>query len=224
MAAERVRIARELHDIVAHNIALINAQAGVAAHVGKDRPDQILAALTDIQKASRSALDELRATVSLLRQCDDADAPRDPIPGLAQLPALLASFERVGLYVLCTRNGSAPPLTPAVDLAAYRIVQEALTNVRKHGSADKARLHLGFGRLCLTITVEDDGCAIPPHGPQQGTGHGLIGMRERTASVGGNLTAQPRPEGGFTVIAELPLRSATVEGGATADVLPEGRT
>ncbi|MFD1271067.1 sensor histidine kinase [Streptomyces kaempferi] len=85
VAAERVRIARELHDIVAHNIALINAQAGVAAHVGKDRPDQILAALTDIQKASRSALDELRATVSLLRQCDDADAPRDPIPGLAQL-------------------------------------------------------------------------------------------------------------------------------------------
>ncbi|MET8413023.1 histidine kinase [Streptomyces sp. NPDC005195] len=223
VAAERVRIARELHDIVAHNIALINAQAGVAAHVGRDRPEQILAALTDIQKASRSALDELRATVSLLRQCDDADAPRDPIPGLAQLPALLASFERVGLHVLCTRNGSAHPLTPAVDLAAYRIVQEALTNVRKHGSADKARLHLAFGRQCLTITVEDDGCAIP-YGPQQGTGHGLIGMRERTASVGGNLIARPRPEGGFTVIAELPLRSATAESGATADALPESRT
>ncbi|MET9127741.1 sensor histidine kinase [Streptomyces sp. NPDC004528] len=210
VAAERVRIARELHDIVAHNIALINAQAGVAVHVGKERPEQILAALTDIQKASRSALDELRATVSLLRQCDDGDAPRDPIPGLAQLPALLASFERVGLSVVCTRNGTAPPLTPAVDLAAYRIVQEALTNVRKHGSADKARLQLSFGRHCLTVTVEDDGCAVP-RGPQQGTGHGLIGMRERTASVGGSLTARPRPEGGFVVIAELPLRPATVD-------------
>ncbi|MEU1408477.1 sensor histidine kinase [Streptomyces sp. NPDC005728] len=223
VAAERVRIARELHDVVAHHIALINAQAGVAAHVGHQRPEQVLAALKDIQHTSRSALDELRVTVSLLRQSGDCDAPRDPIPGLAQVPALLASLERVGLDVLHTRHGTTQQLTPAVDLAAYRIVQEALTNVRKHGSADKARLHLSYGRRWLTITVEDDGRAFP-HRPQQGTGHGLIGMRERAASVGGALTAQARPEGGFTVIAELPLRSAAAVDSAESNALPEGRT
>ncbi|MET8448088.1 sensor histidine kinase [Streptomyces sp. NPDC005209] len=223
VAAERVRIARELHDVVAHHIALINAQAGVAAHVGKRRPEHVLAALKDIEETSRSALDELRVTVGLLRQSGDNDAPRDPIPGLAQVPALLASLERVGLDVLCTRQGTAQPLTPAVDLAAYRIVQEALTNVRKHGSADKARLGLSYTPRWLTITVEDDGRAFP-QGPRQGTGHGLIGMRERAASVGGTLTAQPRPEGGFTVIAELPLRSAAAAGSAASPVPPEGRT
>ncbi|MFE2102832.1 sensor histidine kinase [Streptomyces sp. NPDC059468] len=223
VAAERVRIARELHDVVAHHIALINAQAGVAAHVGKHRPEQVLAALKDIRETSRSALDELRVTVGLLRQSDDCDVPRDPVPGLARIPALLASFERVGLDVLCTRQGTPRPLTPAVDLAAYRIVQEALTNVRKHGSADKARLCLSYTPRWLTITIEDDGRAFP-QGPRQGTGHGLIGMRERAASVDGTLTAQARPEGGFTVIAELPLRSAAATGSVASPALPEGRT
>ncbi|MFH8519205.1 sensor histidine kinase [Streptomyces gelaticus] len=208
VAAERVRIARELHDIVAHHIALINAQAGVAVHLVDQRPEQILTALEDIRDTSRSALDELRVTVGLLRQSDDPVAPRDPMPGLAQVPALLASFERVGLAVSHTRCGETEPLEPAVDLAAYRIVQESLTNVRKHAGADHARLCLHYHRERLTITVEDDGSAGPhrPHRPRPGAGHGLIGMRERAATIGGWLHAGPRPEGGFTVMAELPLR------------------
>lgn len=207
VAAERVRIARELHDIVAHHIALINAQAGVAVHLVDQRPEQILTALEDIRDTSRSVLDELRVTVGLLRQSDDPVALRDPMPGLAQVPALLASFERAGLAVSHTRCGDTEPLEPAVDLAAYRIVQESLTNVRKHAGADHARLSLHYHRERLTITVEDDGTAGAHH-PPPGVGHGLIGMRERAATIGGSLHAGPRPEGGFTVTAELPLRSS----------------
>lgn len=205
VAAERVRIARELHDIVAHHIALINAQAGVAVHLVDQRPEQILTALENIRDTSRSALDELRVTVGLLRQSDEPVAPRDPMPGLAQVPALLASFERAGLAVSDTWRGITEPLEPAVDLAAYRIVQESLTNVRKHAGADHARLFLHYHGERLTITVEDDGCA-GPHDPHPGAGHGLIGMRERATTIGGTLYAGPRPEGGFTVTAELPLR------------------
>jgi signal transduction histidine kinase len=205
VAAERVRIARELHDIVAHHIALINAQAGVAVHLLERRPERILTALEDIRDASRSALDELRVTVGLLRQSDDPVAPRDPLPGLAQVPALLKSFERAGLAVKHTRRGTAEPLEPAVDLAAYRIVQESLTNVRKHSGADHARLFLYYRPEQLTIIVEDDG-SVGRHHPQPGAGHGLMGMRERVATVGGTLYVDPRPEGGFSVTAELPLR------------------
>ncbi|MFE2517858.1 sensor histidine kinase [Streptomyces mirabilis] len=205
VAAERVRIARELHDIVAHHIALINAQAGVAVHLVDQRPEQILTALENIRDTSRSALDELRVTVGLLRQSDEPVALRDPMPGLAQVPALLASFKRAGLAVSDTWRGITEPLEPAVDLAAYRIVQESLTNVRKHAGADHARLFLHYHCERLTITVEDDGCAGPHH-PHPGAGHGLIGMRERATTIGGTLYAGPRPEGGFTVTAELPLR------------------
>lgn len=211
VAAERVRIARELHDVVAHHIALINAQAGVAAHLVERRPEQMLAALEDIRDTSRSALDELRATVGLLRQSGDPATPRDPLPGLAQLPVLLASFERAGLTVRHSRRGRPGPLAPAVDLAAYRIVQEALTNVHKHAGAGHARLLLHYGPEQLTITVEDDGRAGPPD-PHRGTGHGLIGMRERAAVVGGTLQAGTRSQGGFTVTARLPLRPGTVPG------------
>ncbi|MEV0696199.1 sensor histidine kinase [Streptomyces sp. NPDC050388] len=205
VAAERIRIARELHDVVAHHIALINAQAGVAVHLVERRPEQLVTALEGIREASRSALEELRVTVGLLRQSDDPRAPRDPMPGLAQVPELLASFERVGLFVRHLRHGVAVPLAPAVDLAAYRIVQEALTNVRKHAGTEQARLCLRYRPPWLTITVEDDGRGGAP-APRPGTGHGLIGMRERAASVGGRLAAAARPGGGFTVIAELPLR------------------
>ncbi|WP_240468342.1 sensor histidine kinase [Streptomyces dangxiongensis] len=218
VAAERVRIARELHDVVAHHIALINAQAGVAVHLVERRPEQLVTALEGIRDTSRSALDELRVTVSLLRQSGDMEAPRDPMPGLAQVPALLASFERAGLSVRHTRHGMAEPLAPAVDVTAYRIVQEALTNVRKHAGADHARLYLHYRPQWLTITVEDDGRARRPPEPRPGTGHGLIGMRERAASVGGNLEAAARPDGGFTVTAELPLRPSPATG------VPLGRT
>lgn len=218
VAAERVRIARELHDVVAHHIALINAQAGVAVHLAERQPEQTLAALENIRDTSRSALDELRATVGLLRQTDDPAAPRDPMPGLTQLPDLLASFEGAGLAVRHSQRGISEPLAPAVDLAAYRIVQEALTNVHKHAGADHARLFLHYRPEWLTITVEDDGCVGPYHRePHQGTGHGLIGMRERAAIVGGTLYAGACPQGGFAVTADLPLRAGTATGGPTAD-------
>ncbi|MER5990280.1 sensor histidine kinase [Streptomyces viridosporus] len=216
VAAERIRIARELHDVVAHHIALINAQAGVAVHLVERRPEQLVTALEGIRDTSRSALEELRVTVGLLRQSGDQEAPRDPMPGLAQVPELLASFERVGLSVKHVRHGMAVPLAPAVDLAAYRIVQEALTNVHKHAGVDHARLHLHYRPRWLTITVEDDGRARP-HRSHPGTGHGLIGMRERAASVGGKLEAAARSDGGFTVTAELPLRPGA------AIVAPIGR-
>ncbi|MGW1894759.1 sensor histidine kinase [Streptomyces sp. NPDC002004] len=223
VAAERVRIARELHDVVAHHIALINAQAGVAVHVAERRPEQMLAALEEIRDTSRSALDELRVTVGLLRQSDEPPAPRDPMPGLAHVPALLASFERAGLTVSHSLRGAAEPLSPAVDLAAYRIVQEALTNVRKHAGVESARLFLRYRPEWLTITVEDDGRA-GGHQAHPGTGHGLIGMRERAATVGGSLSAETRPEGGFTVTADLPLRPGAPVGGRATDESVEERS
>ncbi|MFC9852629.1 sensor histidine kinase [Streptomyces prasinus] len=216
VAAERIRIARELHDVVAHHIALINAQAGVAVHLVQRSPQQLVTALEGIRDTSHSALEELRVTVGLLRQSDDPQAPRDPMPGLAQVPQLLASFERVGLSVRHMRHGVAVPLAPAVDLVAYRIVQEALTNVRKHAGVGHARLCLCYRPRWLTITVEDDGRARA-HTSRAGSGHGLIGMRERAASVGGRLQAAARREGGFTVTADLPLRPGA------ALVAPVGR-
>ncbi|MFF1355038.1 sensor histidine kinase [Streptomyces sp. NPDC058297] len=211
VAAERMRIARELHDVVAHHIALINAQAGVAVHLVEQRPEHVLTALEGIRDVSQSALDELRVTVSLLRQPDETAAPRDPTPGMGQVPDLLASFERAGLAVKRTLSGDPKPLAPAADLAAFRIIQEALTNVRKHSGVDQARLDLSYLPNLLTITVEDDGPSQLTRS-DPGNGHGLIGMRERAGTVGGRVQAGPRAEGGFTVLAELPLLSGTAEG------------
>ncbi|MER7181546.1 histidine kinase [Streptomyces hyaluromycini] len=213
VADERMRIARELHDVVAHHIALINAQAGVAVHLVEQRPEHALTALEGIRDVSQSALDELRVTVSLLRQPDETAAPRDPMPGMAQVPVLLESFERAGLAVKQTLSGVPGPLAPTADLAGYRIIQEALTNVRKHSGVDLARLDLCYRPHWLTITVEDDGHSELPCS-DSGTGHGLIGMRERASSVGGRVHAGPRAEVGFTVTAELPLLSGTKEGDA----------
>ncbi|MGW4387693.1 sensor histidine kinase [Streptomyces sp. NPDC004685] len=216
VAAERMRIARELHDVVTHHIALINAQAGVAVHLVEQRPEHVLTALEGIRDVSQSALDELRVTVSLLRQPDETAAPRDPAPGMSQVPDLLASFERAGLAVKQTLSGDPRPLAPTADLAAYRIIQEALTNVRKHSGVEQARLDLSYRPNWLTITVEDDGPSRPARS-DPGSGHGLIGMRERAGSVGGRVQAGPRAEGGFTVTAELPLLSGTAEDPASAD-------
>ncbi|MEU3334647.1 histidine kinase [Streptomyces sp. NPDC006668] len=203
---ERVRIARDLHDVVAHHITLVNAQAGVAHHLLRANPDQAYEALAHIKDTSRAALDELRATVGLLRQPDDAPGSRAPAPRLTDLDTLVGGFRATGLPVRVTTTGSSSPLVPATELTAYRIVQEALTNTRKHASATRADVILDHGPRSLRITVTDDGRPGAPQGG--GTGHGLIGMRERAAAIGGTVTAGPRPEGGFQVVADLPLSLA----------------
>ncbi len=200
---ERVRIARDLHDVVAHHITLVNAQAGVAHHLMRDHPDQAYEALAHIKDNSRAALDELRATVGLLRRPDDAPESRAPVPRLADLDALVDGMRAGGLPVRVARTGSPVPLAPATELTAYRIVQEALTNSHKHASATRVAVVLDYGPHTLRVTVTDDGRPGAPKG--EGTGHGLIGMRERAVVVGGTVSAGPRPGGGFQVVAELPV-------------------
>lgn len=217
VAEERLRIARDLHDVVAHHIALVNVQAGVAAHVMDKRPDQAKEALSHVREASRSALNELRVTVGLLRQSGDPEAPTEPAPGLAVLAPLLDGFRRAGLPVELARTDQDTELPAAVDLAAYRIVQEALTNVRKHaGAAAKAEVSVVRVGRTVEVTVLDDGCPAGPVRPgpdgagADGTpagGHGLIGMRERATALGGTLTAGPRYGGGFRVQAILPVEA-----------------
>ncbi|RST19412.1 two-component sensor histidine kinase [Streptomyces sp. WAC05374] len=210
VAEERLRIARDLHDVVAHHIALVNVQAGVAAHVMDKRPDQAKEALAHVREASRSALNELRATVGLLRQSGDPEAPTEPAPGLAVLDELLATFRNAGLPVELARTDQGTALPAAVDLAAYRIVQEALTNVRKHAGPD-ARAEVSVLRVgrTLEVTVLDDG--VPTPAQDGGGGHGLLGMRERVTALGGALTAGPRYGGGFRVQAILPVTARTGE-------------
>ncbi|MGC0376091.1 sensor histidine kinase [Streptomyces sp. SAI-229] len=236
VAEERVRIARELHDLVAHQITLANAQATVAAHLFDTRPEQTRKSLGELVETTGHALDELRATVGLLRQSGDAAAPAEPAPGLARLPTLLESFRRAGLEVTVHQEGTARPLPPGVDLTAYRIVQEALTNVTKHAGTGSARVGLAWNRDRVTVTVADDGkgTRTGSHGSataDRPPGYGLIGMRERATAVGGRLFAGRRPEGGFLVSAELPLPPArdTARGtdGATTtgeDRMAAGRT
>jgi signal transduction histidine kinase len=206
VAEERIRIARELHDVVAHHMALANALAGTAAHLARTHPDQVQRILDDLAGTTSSALRELKATVGLLRQANEPDAPLEPAPGLAQLPDLTTAFASAGLTVTVTTEGEEQPLSPGVDLTAYRIVQEALTNVAKHAAAKTARVQLAYTHDRLTITVSDDGDAAAPAVPGPSGGFGLIGMRERAQSVGGHLQAGNRPEGGFTVTTELPIR------------------
>ncbi|MGW2332652.1 sensor histidine kinase [Streptomyces sp. NPDC001685] len=203
---ERVRIARELHDLVAHQITLANAQAQVAAQFFDTRPEQSRAGLRDVVETTAHALDELRATVGLLRQSGDTAAPDGPAPGLSELPQLLESFRRAGLEVAVREEGTSRPLPPGMDLTAYRIVQEALTNVTRHARTGRARVTLSWHRDRLTVTVADDGPdGTAPPAADRPPGYGLIGMRERAAAVGGHLTAHRRPEGGFLVTAGLPL-------------------
>lgn len=207
VAEERVRIARELHDLVAHQITLANAQASVAVHVFESRPEQARTSLGQVVQTTRDALDELRATVGLLREADDA-ASVEPAPGLDRVPALLESFHRAGLEVQIRHEGSPRTLPPGLDLTAYRIIQEALTNVTKHAGTDAARVDLDWRGDLVSIAISDDG-----RGGQASTmvleglhsGYGLIGMGERASAVGGRVRSGDRPGGGFLVVAELPL-------------------
>ncbi|MFD1658573.1 sensor histidine kinase [Streptomyces caeni] len=211
VAEERLRIARDLHDVVAHHIALVNVQAGVAAHIMDKRPDQAKEALSHVREASRSALNELRATVGLLRQSGDPEAPTEPAPGLARLGELADTFRNAGLPVEVARADHGSTLPAAVDLAAYRVIQEALTNVQKHaGHEAKAEVTVVRVGPNVEITVLDDGTdedAGQPGGDEEHGGHGLLGMRERVTALGGALTTGPRYGGGFRVHAILPVRN-----------------
>jgi signal transduction histidine kinase len=201
---ERVRIARELHDLVAHQITLANAQAMVATQLFDIRRDEARASLHNVVETTSQALDDLRSTVGLLREPEDADLP-EPAPGLARLPALLESFRRAGLHVSVREQGVARPLPPGLDLTAYRIVQEALTNVTKHAGTGSARISFDWHRDRVMLTVADDGPVAQLPASGRPAGFGLIGMRERAVAVGGQLSAGRRPEGGFIVSTELPL-------------------
>ncbi|QIQ05145.1 sensor histidine kinase [Streptomyces liangshanensis] len=205
VAEERLRIARDLHDVVAHHIALVNVQAGVAAHVMDKRPDQAKEALAHVREASRSALNELRATVGLLRQSGDPEAPTEPAPGLAHVDGLLETFRNAGLPVTFVAGEGVPRLPAAVDLAAYRIIQEALTNTRKHaGPGARAEVSVVKVGPTVEVTVLDNGEGTGE--PADGGGHGLLGMRERVTALGGSLTAGPRYGGGFRTQAILPVK------------------
>ncbi|GAA1896071.1 sensor histidine kinase [Asanoa iriomotensis] len=203
--AERSRIARELHDVVAHTVSVMVVQAGAAADVFDARPDKARAALDTIQEAGRTALDELRAMLRTMRLDDAGDEPRTPQPGLDQLDALARSLGATGLVVALDRAGDERPVPPDVALSAYRIVQESLTNSLRHGRAKRADVRLRFvdGELRLDIVDDGDPAAAVP---RRGGGHGLTGMRERARLLGGTLDAGPLATGGFQVSARLPLR------------------
>ena len=201
---ERLRIARELHDVLAHNISLINVQAGVALHVTEDLPEQARSALTAIKQASNEALGELRSVLDILREGRE-HAPRSPTSGLARLDELVDKTEAAGLRVSKRVSGTPRPLPPKVDLAAYRIVQEALTNVTRHAGNAHATIRIAYGDRDLTIQVDDDGRGATEDTSSSG-GKGISGMRERAAALDGEFEAGPRPGGGFRVRARLPLR------------------
>jgi len=206
VAEERIRIARDLHDVIAHGVAAIHLQAGAALHVLARQPDVAEPALATIKDLSKQTLDELRATVGVLRSdALDGDAPRAPTPGIRQLDVLVDQARHAGLAVELQVDPNLDGIPAAVDVAAYRIVQESLTNVMRHAGprAHTVVVLTQDGNGGLTVEVTDDGLGAAT-GPADGAGHGLAGMRERAATVGGVLTAGPRVGGGFRVEAHLP--------------------
>lgn len=200
---ERLRIARELHDVVAHTMATINVQAGAAAHVVREHPDAAADALQTIKTASKEGLRELRAILNVLRQADEAE-PTQPAPGVAQLGTLVDGACRAGLDSKLVVTGPERRLPGAVDLAAYRIVQESLTNAIRHAGPATAIVTLNYGGDGLAIDVTDTGRGQAAGDGLPGPGHGLAGMRERAASVGGTVETGPSLAGGYRVTAWLP--------------------
>ncbi|MGW3658139.1 sensor histidine kinase [Streptomyces sp. NPDC005151] len=208
---ERLRIARELHDAVGHHVALINVQAGALVYLLEDEDrSQAMESVTHIQQASEEALEELRLTVGLLREPGAAE-PAESVPSLDRLGELICSFAGAGLRVTHEVTGQARPLPEVVELTAYRVIQESLTNTRKHAGCDSAVVRLGYAPGALSLAVEDEGRPVAWVRRRTNGGHGIVGMRERVAAVGGRLAAGPRPEGGYLVLAELPLRATGIE-------------
>jgi signal transduction histidine kinase len=202
---ERVRIARDLHDVVAHTLTTINVQSGVAAHLLDRDPRHARTALTLIEDASRDALDELRAILGVLRDGEDEGAPLEPAPTVDAVEHLVGRARAAGLDVSLDIAGERPARLPdALQLATFRIVQESLTNAARHAPGTAACVRLAFERDRLVLAVESgDGTTTNGHG----AGVGIVGMKERAATVGGTLHAGPVPEG-FRVDAELPYRRA----------------
>jgi signal transduction histidine kinase len=217
VAQERLRIARELHDVVAHSMSVVAVQAGFGQYVIDESPADAREALGAIQATSRDALAELRRMLGVLRQQDpgDATAPLAPEPGLVELPRLIQRTRGAGIEVSLTQWGTAREVPAGIDVSAFRIIQEALTNVVRHaGSGAQADVVVGHGYDSLMIEVTDDGGSVAPlaarsPGTGHGSGHGLIGMRERAQLCAGELEAGPRPAGGFRVFARLPVPALT---------------
>jgi signal transduction histidine kinase len=215
-AEERLRLSREVHDVVSHSLSAIAVQAGVARLVLAKQPGQAGAALSAIETASRSALDELRKLLRQIRDPEDTDEVATPT--LTDLPALIDKLRRAGLRVTCHSTGQLRPYSTAVEFSAYRIVQEALTNVTKHAGGARTRVEVDHGADSLTVTVTDEGSPNAVRPAAEG-GLGLPGMRERAELLGGTLSAAPGPDGGFTVTARLPAGNAGKERRSTG---PEG--
>ncbi|TQM02834.1 sensor histidine kinase [Pseudonocardia kunmingensis] len=205
-AEERLRIARELHDVFGHTMATISVQAGVGLHVIDKRPGQAGEALAAIKKICDEGLTDVKIILGVLRADTSAGEPpgqpRAPLGGLGRLTELFDSAEAAGLRVELDVDGDPRPLPAAVDLAAYRIVQEALTNVLRHAGARTVRLALTHEPSRLVVRIRDDG---PTRGAASPSGYGIDGMRERARALSGRLTAAPHPDGGFEVCAELPV-------------------
>jgi signal transduction histidine kinase len=199
---ERLRIARELHDSLTHSISVISVQSGVAVHLARKRGEEVSPALLAIQEASTDATRELRTTLSVLRTDEDGDSS-----GLEHLDGLVERARTVGLPVTLTVTGAQRTLPPEVDQAAYRIVQEALTNVGRHAGQACASVRLDYTPDAVAIQVDDDGSGSGSDPSPAGNGLGLIGMRERVTALGGRLHTGPRDGGGFQVRAEFPARA-----------------
>lgn len=198
---DRLQMARDLHDVIGHNMSLINVQAGVGLDLLDRQPDAASTALKAIRSASKEALDELRAMLDAIRLDDDV-APRAPAPNLRRLPDLVAATQAAGIQVSTEVEGEPTPLNATVELAAYRIVQESLTNVVRHAVGSRVVVRLTYGVDNLGIRVTDNGKARPDRRASSGTG--IRGMRERAAALGGELSAGPSPIEGFVVSARLP--------------------
>ena len=202
LETERLRIARELHDVVSHGFATISLQAGIAAHIAETQPEKAVEALHVIRDASREVLHELRSILGQLRE-DGQTA--EPARGIGRLDVLVEQTRSAGLQVSVRVAGRPRPVPVALDVAVYRIVQEALTNALRHAPHATVRVMVAYEPRGVAVTVEDDGNGTSD-APSEGCGYGILGMRERAASLGGELDAGSLPDGGFCVHAFLPFR------------------
>jgi len=203
VAEERARIAREMHDVVAHSLSVMVVQAEAAEAMIDTDPQRARRPLSAVQQTGRSALGELRRMLGVLREMAEEGPALAPQPGLAGLDALVEQVREAGLPVTLRVEGEPRPLPPGIDLSAYRIVQEGLTNALKHAGPARAEVVLSYGDDELALRVSDDGRGHDPD--TDGAGHGLVGMRERVALYGGTLDAGPAPGGGYALAARLPL-------------------